>query len=181
MEGVFEALEKSKDKETVSTFKPTDQQLLDWLKGFQEIQSELNLCLTCLDDGVEEVETIARPSTSSTSITSSDKSDSDQSQTGGRIDEKAEIAKMDQVLEAFITCDFNVGNLCFEDDFVTKFTDSDQKSEKVPKEFESSPKVKEAKQLTRQEHFEDKIELENEKNCQLPTSLVSTNVLGIFS
>ena len=61
MEGLFETLEKSKDKETVANFMPDEQQMLEWLQGFQDIQSELNVCITCLDGGVEEMEFMARP------------------------------------------------------------------------------------------------------------------------
>ena len=179
MEGVFEALEKSKDKESVSSFKPSDKQVLDWLRGFQDIQTELNQCLTCLDDGVEEMETIARPSTSSTN-----QSDSEPSQAGRtpsvqerKIDENDEMARMEEVFEAFISCDFHVGNLCFEDDFVTNLTES----EPLERECESVGAVREAKHLTRQDHIEDKMDLENGKDIRLPASLVSTNVLGIFS
>ena len=32
MEGLFETLEKSKDKETVANFMPNEKQLLDWLQ-----------------------------------------------------------------------------------------------------------------------------------------------------
>ena len=32
IEGLFEALEKSKDKESVSNFIPTDRQVLEWLQ-----------------------------------------------------------------------------------------------------------------------------------------------------
>ena len=32
MEGLFEALEKSKDKETVANFMPNEKQLLEWLQ-----------------------------------------------------------------------------------------------------------------------------------------------------
>merc|ERR1719500_412485 len=48
MEGLFESLEKSKDKETVANFMPDEQQMLEWLQGFQDIQGELNVCTRCL-------------------------------------------------------------------------------------------------------------------------------------
>ena len=33
MEGLFESLEKSKDKETVANFMPDEQQMLEWLQA----------------------------------------------------------------------------------------------------------------------------------------------------
>ena len=47
----------------------------------------------------------------------------------------------------------NVGNLCFEDDFVTNLTESGC----LERECESV--VREAKHLTRQDHIEDKMDL----------------------
>ena len=40
MEGLFETLEKSKDKETVANFMPDEQQMLEYL---QDIQSEYHV------------------------------------------------------------------------------------------------------------------------------------------
>ena len=185
IEGLFEALEKSKDKETVSTFIPSDKQVLGWLHGFQEIQTELNHCLTCLDGGVEEMETIARPTATSSSRSSSSSESVDCqinekfSHHWQQVDENEEIAKMDQVFEAFISCDFNVDSLCFEDDFVTKTTELDSQSKKVPGESKSFMQVREVKHLTRQENVEEKKETDNGINLPSPpTSLISTNVLG---
>ena len=38
---------------------PIDEtQLLDWLRGFQEIQAELNACVGCLEEGVSQIDTL---------------------------------------------------------------------------------------------------------------------------
>ncbi len=34
----------------------TEAQLVDWLRGFQEIQEELNACIGCLDEGVAQID-----------------------------------------------------------------------------------------------------------------------------
>ena len=150
-------------------------------QGFQDIQSELNHCLTCLDDGVEEMETLGRPSRPSSSATNTSKSadDSDQSPTRKcsknpqnkvqTVDENEEMAKMEAVFEAFITCDFKVDKLCFEDDFVTNtpaWPDS---------HWESGKEVGKLRTLLREN---DKMESESGNNLSLPASLISTNVLG---
>ena len=70
MEGLFESLEKSKDKETVANLMPDEKQLLEWLQGFADIQNELNVCITCLDGGVEEMEVMARPGSSNSDASS---------------------------------------------------------------------------------------------------------------
>ena len=70
MEGLFESLEKSKDKETVANLMPDEKQLLEWLQGFADIQNELSVCITCLDGGVEEMEVMARPGSSNSNASS---------------------------------------------------------------------------------------------------------------
>ena len=70
MEGLFESLEKSKDKETVANLMPNEKQLLEWLQGFADIQHELSVCITCLDGGVEEMEVMARPGSSNSDASS---------------------------------------------------------------------------------------------------------------
>ena len=138
-------------------------------QGFQDIQSELNHCLTCLDDGVEEMETLGRPrpsSSSSSSATAKSGDDSDQSPTRNcknklqhrvqSVEENEEMVKMEKVFEAFITCDFKVDKLCFEDDFVTNTAGCSTDSQ----------------------WERDERELESGNNLSLPASLISTNVLG---
>ena len=156
-------------------------------QGFQDIQSELNHCLTCLDDGVEEMETLGRPSRPSSSATNTSKSADDSDQSPSRkcgknpenkvqtVDENEEMAKMEKVFEAFITCDFKVDNLCFEDDFVTNTgacPDSRLEEDKSKRELASG---RELKTLLREN---DKMESEIGNNLSLPASLISTNVLG---
>ena len=70
------------------------------------------------------------------------------------------MARMEEVFEAFISCDFHVGNLCFEDDFVTNLTESE------PLSGECGSAVREVKHLTRQDHIEDKMDLENGKDIR---------------
>ena len=127
--------------------------------------------------------TLGRPSrpssSSSTTNTSKSADDSDQSPTSNckknlqcktpTVDENAEMAKMEKVFEAFITCDFKVDNLCFEDDFVTSTAacTTDSQGEKDGRE--------KVKTLLRGNY---KIESESGNNLSLPTSLISTNVLG---
>ena len=157
-------------------------------QGFQDIQSELNHCLTCLDDGVEEMETIARPrpsSSSSATNTSKSADDSDQSPTRNckknhqhkvqEVDENEEMAKMEKVFEAFITCDFKVDNLCFEDDFVTNTADSTDSQSKEDERELDSEEVGKVKTLLRENY---KMESESGNSLSLPASLVCTNVLG---
>ena len=31
---------------------------MDWLRGFQEIQAELNACVGCLEEGVSQIDTL---------------------------------------------------------------------------------------------------------------------------
>merc|ERR1712020_384152 len=35
-----------------------ETQLVEWLRGFQEIQAELNACVGCLDEGVSQIDTL---------------------------------------------------------------------------------------------------------------------------
>jgi len=145
LEGFFEALEKCKyDPENLSNIIPNEAQLLEWLQGFQEIQTELNVCLTCLDDGVEEIDYIARPN-SSRSIEESEQSatessvDTQDNLTKQRIriiDDENEIAHMDEIFEAFITRDKDQSFLGFDDDFVTP-----EEKKKSKKEKRQSKKV----------------------------------------
>ena len=128
------------------------------------------------------METIGRPSrpSSSSSATNTSKSQDelDQSPTGNcrktpqykveTVDENEEMAKMEKVFEAFITCDFKVDNLCFEDDFVTNTAAwPGSQCGEDERELESGRK---------RENY--KMESESGNNLSLPTSLFSTNVLG---
>ena len=114
------------------------------------------------------METLGRPSRPSSSATNTSRSadDSDQSPTRNckknlpskvqTVDENEEMAKMEKVFEAFITCDFKVDKLCFEDDFVTNTAGCSTDSQ----------------------WERDERELESGNNLSLPASLISTNVLG---
>ena len=57
LEKVFDAIEKKKTKSTdmVVALAPSDEHLLEWLKGFQSVQMELNACVGCLDDGISQI------------------------------------------------------------------------------------------------------------------------------
>ena len=72
------------------------------------------------------------------------------------VEENEEMVKMEKVFEAFITCDFKVDKLCFEDDFVTNTAGCSTDSQ----------------------WERDERELESGNNLSLPASLISTNVLG---
>lgn len=123
------------------------------------------------------METLGRPSSRSSSATNTSKSPDDSDQSPIRnckknlqnkvqtVDENEEMAKMEKVFEAFITCDFKVDSLCFEDDFVTCSTGSLWEKDEREK----------VKTLLREN---GKVESESGNNLSLPTSLISTNVLG---
>ena len=57
LEKVFDAIEKKKTKSTdmVVALAPSDEHLLEWLRGFQSVQTELNACVGCLDDGISQI------------------------------------------------------------------------------------------------------------------------------
>ena len=84
--------------------------------------------MTCLDDGVEEIEYIARPGSSrsmdeseqSATESSVDTQDNHHKQRVRVIDDTNEIAQMDEVFEAFIARDIDPSFLGFDDDFVTQ-------------------------------------------------------------
>ena len=194
MEGLFESLEKSKDKETVANFMPDEQQMLEWLQGFQDIQSELSVCITCLDGGVEEMEVMARPGSSSNSSSTSDtassrprdtREESPHDNDEGLLDENEEIAHMDQVFEAFISHDFSVEGLGFEDDFVPREAPTGKEakqSKRVLTELKSvlngrlkETEAREAKALSRQNGIEENGTRSHEDPSK---SLVTTNILG---
>ena len=105
-------------------------QLVSWLRGFSEIQGELAACLTALEGGAGQIDSLARPGSaggeSETSATESsvDCRDNLEKQTveeeaEGSLDEE-EKERMDEVFEAFLARDFDFrpGHLGFEDDFV---------------------------------------------------------------
>jgi hypothetical protein len=39
----------------LKTFQYFSHQLIEWLKGFQDVQIELNACVGCLEDGVSQI------------------------------------------------------------------------------------------------------------------------------
>ena len=133
------------------------------------------------------METLGRPSRPSSSATNTSKSadDSDQSPTikcqktpenkVQTVDDTEEMAKMEKVFEAFITCDFKVDNLCFEDDFVTNTADSTVSQLKEDERDLKSEEVGKVKTLLRENY---KMESESGNSLSLPASLVCTNVLG---
>ena len=143
-------------------------------QGFQEIQTELNACLTCLDDGVEEIDFIGRPGSSrsmteselSATESSIDTQDNHKKQQDRVIDDTNEIAQMDKVFEAFIAQDIDPSFLGFDDDFVTqeeaqKPKKEKKQSNKVLRELESvldgkqkEWEVSEAKAVARQENVD---------------------------
>ena len=95
--------------------------------------------MSCLDDGVEEIDYIARPS-SSRSITESelsatessiDTQDNQNKQRVTFIDDTDEVSHMDEVFEAFIASrDISQEVLGFDDDFVTEEEKQKSKREK---------------------------------------------------
>ncbi|XP_059091806.1 uncharacterized protein LOC131887267 [Tigriopus californicus] len=58
LEKHFDHLEKSKTRDTdmFAALLPSDEHLLEWLKGFQAVQTELNACVGCLDEGVSQID-----------------------------------------------------------------------------------------------------------------------------
>merc|ERR1719206_1362410 len=104
LEGFFDSMEKRRGEgDSSGAIMPDEKQLLEWLQNFKEIQTELNSCLTCLEDGATEIDTLGRPS-SSRSDTSGRSEASDLSasspvikpeqETVHVIDEKAEVKHM---------------------------------------------------------------------------------------
>ncbi len=57
MEKLFDALEKAKKEKSdeVNSLIPSEHQLIEWLKGFQDVQTELNACVGCLEEGVSQI------------------------------------------------------------------------------------------------------------------------------
>ena len=181
MEGLFESLEKSKDKETVANFMPDEQQMLEWLQGFQDIQSELSVCITCLDGGVEEMEVMARPGSSSNSSSTSEMTSSRPRDTReecphdndeGLLDENEEIAHMDQVFEAFISHDFSVEGLGFEDDFVPREAPTGKEAKQSRRVLTELKSVLNGRLKETEAREAKALSLDPSK------SLVTTNILG---
>lgn len=58
LEKHFDHIEQSKTRDTdmFAALLPSDEHLLEWLKGFQAVQSELNACVGCLDEGVSQID-----------------------------------------------------------------------------------------------------------------------------
>ena len=130
LEGFFDSMEKRRGEgDSLGAIMPDEKQLLDWLQNFKEIQTELNSCLTCLEDGATEIDTLGRPSSSRSDTSRSETSDllsaaaetKAPEQTVHVIDEKAEVKHMDEVFEAFISArNVEPAELGFEDDFISK-------------------------------------------------------------
>ena len=171
-------------------------------QGFQDIQNELNVCITCLDGGVTEMEVMARPGSSNSDLSSSKSSkhrgEADDSVTEDSLDaatadlttdETEEIAHMDEVFEAFISHDFKINGLGFEDDFVPfeEALKESKQSKRVMSELKSvlngrmrDTEERESKALQRQKNIEDEVVCDKAE-CgagDLSQSLVSTNILG---
>ena len=138
------------------------------------------------------MEVMARPgssNSSSTSETASTRPKDTREQShrdDGLLDENEEIAHMDQVFEAFISHDFSVEGLGFEDDFVPREAPSGREakqSRRVLTELKSvlngrlkETEAREAKALSRQNGIEENgTSHEHEDPSK---SLVTTNILG---
>ena len=61
LEKIFDTLEAAKKKKDDQEM-PSEKQILAWLSGFQEIQNELNACVGCLDQGVDQIHVIQEDS-----------------------------------------------------------------------------------------------------------------------
>merc|ERR550532_1537294 len=131
LEGFFDSMEKRRGEgDSLGAIMPDETQPLDWLQNFKEIQTELNSCLTCLEDGATEIDTLGRPSSSRSDTSRSEMSDQlstaaeakdPAEQTVHIIDEKAEVKHMDEVFEAFISArNVDPSELGFEDNFISK-------------------------------------------------------------
>ena len=159
------------------------------IQGFQEIQTELNACLICLDDGVEEIDFIGRPGSSrsmneselSATESTIDTEDNHNKQQVRDIDDTNEIAQMAEVFEAFIAQDIDPSFLGFDDDFLTQVeTQKPMKEKEVLQELKSvldgkqkEWEVREARAVARQkrvdkEDGDNNVRLisETEKNCE---------------
>ena len=153
------------------------------LQEFQGIQTELNACLTCLDDGVEEIDYIARPE-SSRSMTEAELSatessvDTEEQRTkhqGSKSDDTDEIARMYKVFESFIAQDIDPSFLSFDDDFVTQEEINKSKREKKQSkqilqelkgalvDKETKWEVREGRTVARQENVNDEDEIHRSK------------------
>ena len=49
-------LDATKDAQLSIQTGPTQLEIIQWLKGFEEIQGELNACVGCLEDGVNNID-----------------------------------------------------------------------------------------------------------------------------
>jgi len=209
LEGVFDILEKRKNESGSSaSLIPNDAQLLEWLKGFSEIQSELNACLTCLDDGVTQIDDITQPKSSKDHSEDSEMSATESTADitdNIRVIGDAEQSHMDEVFEAFIALDSKSDEtMGFDDDFVTKEEKGKQRAEnkqskKVLQELKTvlvikkqEMDVRESKAIARQARVDsiDADNLEDNPNSDtdlsdrkdllsVPKSLVQTNILGL--
>ncbi|XP_023322769.1 uncharacterized protein LOC111697112 [Eurytemora carolleeae] len=178
---VTEKLGKDILQDAGSSLLPDEDKLLEWLKGFKEIQGELNACLTCLEEGVDQIDDIKRPSSARSlnsdemcSEVSSAESVAGSSQCTQRvISESDEQSHMDEVFEAFISSD-NL-DMKFEDNFVQDYEKSKEErrqSKKVLNELKSVLRVKEkefqvreAKAIARQARV-DSVDLQlGDDNC----------------
>ena len=148
------------------------------------------------------MEVMARPGSSNSDLSSSKSSkhrgEADDSVTEDSLDaatadlttdETEEIAHMDEVFEAFISHDFKINGLGFEDDFVPfeEALKESKQSKRVMSELKSvlngrmrDTEERESKALQRQKNIEDEVVCDKAE-CgagDLSQSLVSTNILG---
>ena len=148
------------------------------------------------------MEVMARPGSSNSDLSSSKSSkhrgEADDSVTEDSLDaatadlttdETEEIAHMDEVFEAFISHDFKINGLGFEDDFVPleEALKESKQSKRVMSELKSvlngrmrDTEERESKALQRQKNIDDEVVCDKAE-CgagDLSQSLVSTNILG---
>lgn len=62
LEKIFDSMEENKKpnkgENAVVPVVPPDRQLVEWLRGFQQIQAELNACVGCLDEAVAQIDVL---------------------------------------------------------------------------------------------------------------------------
>lgn len=115
LESIFDKIEKSKTKETdmVSALIPNEEHLVEWLTGFKTIQTELNACVGCLDDGLAQIDLLNgteeeshnKSKTSSRSATPIEHKIVGGKENIPKIDDDTPQEHLDEVFEAVITHD----------------------------------------------------------------------------
>ena len=60
LEKIFDMIERRKHEEGAMSVAvpPSQGEIIKWLKGFQDIQGELNACVGCLDEGVAQIDVL---------------------------------------------------------------------------------------------------------------------------